>query len=225
MKIENKHSPVIVRFSKHENLLDFGFKKQAKKYFKKYENDFKSDYTENELIEFIEYTYSYAKITLDKYSSDYSKHTYTQQALFTIIALKIYLNMTYREISDFISFNDKLKRYLCIKNAPNYSKLQKFYKRMPTDMFERITNQIINNLNIKPKTVALDGSGFTSDNADKYYSKIRDKERKNFTKCHIAIDVDTRLILYSQAVKGSRHDTKFAIASIRSLKNIMLITS
>ena len=72
MNIENKHSPVIFRFSKHKNLLDFGFKKQSKKYFKKYENDFKSDYTENELIEFIEYTYSYAKITLDKYSSDYS---------------------------------------------------------------------------------------------------------------------------------------------------------
>ena len=219
MNSKNKHSPVIVRFSRHKNLLDFGFKKQSKKkYFKKYENDFKSDYTENELIEFIEYTYSYAKITLNKYSSDYSKHTYTQQALFTIITLKIYLNMTYREISDFVSFNGKLKRYLCIKNAPNYSTLQKFYKRMPTDMFERITNQIINNLNIKPKIVALDGSGFTSDNADKYYSKIRDKERKNFTKCHIAIDVDTRLILYSQAVKGPKHDTKFAIASIRSLK-------
>ena len=87
---------------------------------------------------------------------------------------------------------------------------------MPTDMFKRIKNQIINNLNIKPKIVALYESGFTSDNADKYYSKIR--ERKNFTKCHIAIDVDTRLILYSQAVKGPRHDTKFAIASIRSLK-------
>ena len=89
---------------------------------------------------------------------------------------------------------------------------------MPTDMFERITNQIINNLNIKLKIVALDGSGFTSDNANKYYSKIRGKERKNIIKYHIAIDVDTGLILYSQAVKGPRHDTKFAIASIRSLK-------
>ena len=41
---------------------------------------------------------------------------------------------------------------------------------------------------------------------------------KNHTKCHIAIDVDSRIILYSQAVKGPRHDVKFAIASIRSLK-------
>lgn len=41
---------------------------------------------------------------------------------------------------------------------------------------------------------------------------------KNFTKYHIAVDVDSRIILYSQAVKGPRHDAKFAIASIRSLK-------
>ncbi len=30
MKRKNKHSPNIVRFLKHENLLDFGFKKQTK---------------------------------------------------------------------------------------------------------------------------------------------------------------------------------------------------
>lgn len=37
---------------------------------------------------------------------------------------------------------------------------------MPTNMFERITKLIINNLEIKVKYVALDGTGFTSDNAD-----------------------------------------------------------
>ena len=31
MNSKNKHSPVIVRFSRHKNLLDFGFKKQSKK--------------------------------------------------------------------------------------------------------------------------------------------------------------------------------------------------
>lgn len=72
---------------------------------------------------------------------------------------------------------------------------------MSTDMFERITKQIIAHLKIQPELVALDGSGFTSDYADKYYSKIRSQDLKNFTKCHIAVDVDSRIILYSQAVK------------------------
>ena len=39
-----------------------------------------------------------------------------------------------------------------------------------------------------------------------------------YTKSHIAIDVDSRLILYSQAVRRLKHNTTFAIASIRNLK-------
>ena len=39
-----------------------------------------------------------------------------------------------------------------------------------------------------------------------------------YTKSHIAIDVDSRLILYSQTVRGAKHDITFVIASIRSLK-------
>ena len=81
-------------------------------------------------------------------------------------------------------------------------------------MFGRITNQIIVHLKIQPELVAFDANGFTSNNADKYYSKIRIHDTKN----NIAIDVDSRLTLYSQPVKRLTHDTKFAIASIRSLK-------
>lgn len=198
MNSKNKHSPIIVRFSKHKNLLDFGFKKQTKKFFKKFEKDSKSKINSNNLIKFIEHSYSYARMPLNLYSSKYSKKIYSQPALFSIIALKPYLNLTYRQIVEFISFSDKLQKYLKIKRAPDYSTLQKFFKRMPTGMFERITKQIIMHLKIQPKLIALDGSGFTSDYADKYYSKIRSHDVKNFTKCHIAVDVDSRIIFYSQ---------------------------
>ena len=82
---------------------------------------------------------------------------------------------------------------------------------MPTEMFERITTQIIANLEIQPKLVAFDGSGFTSTYSDKHYSKIHSHDVKNFNKCHIAIDVDSRKILYSQAVKGHRHDVNLQL--------------
>ena len=110
MNQKNKHSPVIVRFSKHKNLLDFGFKKQVKKYFKKLEIGKLNSFSSNELIAFIEIYYSYSKMSLNKFLSKFSKKLYSNPALFTIIALKIYLNVTYREIEDFIVFLDKLKK-------------------------------------------------------------------------------------------------------------------
>ena len=218
MNNENKHSPIIISRLKYKTLLDFGFKKQSRKFFKKIKKKSKNCYKTNELIKLIEYTYSYAKLSLNKYSSRYSKQLYSQHALLTILVLKIYLKLTYRQISEYLEFSDRLRSYLSIKNAPDPSTLQKFFKRMPTNMFEKITTLILNNLEIKVKYVALDGTGFSSGNADKYYAKIRNNERKHYTKSHIAIDVDSRLILYSQAVRGPKHDTTFAIASIRSLK-------
>ena len=85
-------------------------------------------------------------------------------------------------------------------------------------MFERIIDQLMGNLKIEPKIIALNRSRFSSDYADKDYLKIRGYNVKYFTKYHIAIDVESRMILYPQAVRGPRHDTKIAIAALRSLK-------
>ena len=48
MNNKNKHSLSIVRFSEHKSLLDFSFKRQTKKFFKKYKNQCKSYIKSNE---------------------------------------------------------------------------------------------------------------------------------------------------------------------------------
>ncbi len=42
IKNENKHFPSIVRFSEHESLLDFGFKRQTKNFLKSIKINVKS---------------------------------------------------------------------------------------------------------------------------------------------------------------------------------------
>ena len=107
---------------------------------------------------------------------------------------------------------------MSIKKAPNYSKLQKFFKRMPTKIFKYITQAIIEKLRLKPKIIAMDGSGFSSSHADKYYASIIRNNYSHYTKCHITIDVESRIILYTQAIKGPRNDMKFAIPAVRAVK-------
>ena len=46
MNQKNKHSPVIVRFSKHKNLLDFGFKNKQKNFSKNLKKTVKSILTQ-----------------------------------------------------------------------------------------------------------------------------------------------------------------------------------
>lgn len=126
--------------------------------------------------------------------------------------------MTYRKIVDFVNQNDRLKRFLSIKKAPNYSTFQKFFKRMPTKIFNYITQAIIEKLKLKPKIIAMDGTGFVSSHADKYYASVIRNNYSHYTKCHITIDIESRIILHTQAVKGPRHDLKFATPALRAIK-------
>lgn len=71
----------------------------------------------------MEHTYNYAKLSLNKYSSLYSKQLYSQPALLTILMLKIYLKLTYRQINEYLEFLDRLMSYLSIKNTLDPSTL------------------------------------------------------------------------------------------------------
>jgi len=203
------YSPVYSGVSKQLNLLDFSFKNSNIQRLKSVLNK-NNELKENKLVKFIERTYYYVKIAINKYSNAFSNHLYSQHALFTILAMKIYTKSTYREIIDFIDVSDIIKKYLRIKKVPHFTTIQKFFKRLPSKQIREI-NQLILTLNdIKADIIALDGSGFTNDYADKYYAKIRQKERKSYIKNHLTIDVKTRLILYYQTSRGPKYDTQFA---------------
>ena len=211
------YSPVYCGVSKQLNLSDFGFKNSDIKSLKRFLNK-NNELKEDKLVNFIERTYYYVKIAINKYSNTFSNHLYSQHALFKILAIKIYTKSTYREIIDSIEVSDRIKKYLRIKKVPHFTTIQKFFKRLPSKQIREI-NQLILSLNdIKPDIIALDGSGFTNDYADKYYAKIRQKERKSYIKNHLTIDVKTRLILYYQTSRGPKYDTQFAKSALRQIK-------
>ena len=212
------YPPICYLFSRQLNLSDFGLEKKFKNSTQKILKENNKYITTNNFLKFIEYTYKYAKISLNKYSSYFSNHLYTQPALFTILAIKIYTRSTYRQITDLLGLSDKIKKYLKIKRIPHFTTIQKFFKNLPSTKLKEINKLILSQHKINGKLIALDGTGFTNDNADKYYPLIRQKERKSYVKNHIAIDVKTRLILHYAVQRGPKYDTQFAIASIRQIK-------
>lgn len=217
MKTLNTYSPYKYLYSRQLNLSDFGLKpvvNNTRKFLKGRKNDIEHV----SLSKFIEFTYNASKMVLNDYSSNFSNHIYTQPKLFTILAIKIYTNCTYRELTDQLELSDKIKQYLGLKKIPHHTTIQKFFKRIPTKVINDFMDLILSKYELKCELVSMDGTGFTNDYADKYYAKIRNKERKSYVKYHAAIDVKTRLILHQSAQRGPRYDTKFALAAIRRVK-------
>ena len=150
--------------------MDFGLELDGKT---KDEKLFKIGQNQNMLHDFIELTYNCSKWILPKYSNQYSNHLYNQYQLFTVLSLKTYLKTTYREIIEILEGNDKIIKYLKLKKLPNYSTIQKFFVRMSSQVLKDLNDVILSLTGIDCELVAMDGTGHTSDYADKYYAKIR----------------------------------------------------
>ena len=132
--------------------------------------------------------------------------------------MKTYLKTTYREIIEILDVSDKITTYLKLNKLPHYTTIQKFFIRMSDTKLKDLNNLILFMHPIDCELAAMDGTGHTSDYADKYYAKIRGKSRKSYIKNHISIDIGTRLILHYAATKGPKYDTEFAIPAIRQIK-------
>ena len=82
--------------------------------------DPKSEFNKNKLGRFIIlHIWLYDQLVLKEYSSKYSKKTYSNPAKFTILAMKIYLKLTYREICDVVDLSDSIQKYLRISQVPD----------------------------------------------------------------------------------------------------------
>ena len=211
-------SPYHILFSRQLNLLDFECEKPLENCLNRQSKNGNIELSGNHMLLYAEKVYNYAKACLNDYSNYFSNHLYTQPKLFTILALKMYSKMTYREIIEWMQLSDKLLKFLRLKTVPHYTTIQKFFKRISETSFKELNKKILSKFTLTGGNIALDGSGFTNDYADKYFAKIRRKERKSYVKNHIAINVNTQLILDYQVQRGPRHDTHFAKQSIRNIK-------
>lgn len=116
-----------------------------------------------------------------------------------------------------MKLSDKIQWYLHLNKVSHYTTLKKFFQRLPTAVLHELNKQILLNNKINSKIIALGGSGFTNDYADKYYAIIGRKERKSYVN-HISIDVDSRLILHFTTQRDLRFDTRYAISEIINVK-------
>jgi len=80
-------------------------------------------------------------------------------------------------------------------------------------------DQTVELFNIMNPGVEIDRTGHSTDQASMYYARKIKKQskkwRKHYAKNKIAIDTQTQVILAQRVVRGPRHDSKDAIATIR----------
>jgi len=156
-------------------------------------------------------------------SSKFSKKTYSQHQLFTLIILKEEIRMDYRDFSELLPNLITIIDILQLKQIPHFTTLQKFLSRIPALTFRIILKIVIRRLHQKGekiKITSIDSTGFTSSYASHYYSKRINKTRKSFIKASIAVDSDNLIILGWKFSKIPIHDSQHAKTLINQVVRI-----
>ena len=159
------------------------------------------------------------RIGLRRYSCKFSKKTFSQHALFFILALKEKINCSYRIIAKILK-ELGIYRNMGIMKIPHFTTIQKFCERMD----KNILNLLINKLAPKiTETIIGDGTGFSVNNPSFHYLSVL----RRFTKKKITIkspvnivllaDLKTRLIKYVNTSHTKTHEAKLTKPLLENL--------
>jgi len=121
------------------------------------------------------------RLPLLRYSQCFSRHTYTQQQLLTLLLFKEYRGATYRDIADLVSLTPAVRDLLNLKTIPHFTTLQKFVARLSSVLLSTLIHHLAE-VSLLPDAagslVAVDATGFTCDYASDWYCERTGRPRK-----------------------------------------------
>jgi hypothetical protein len=155
---------------------------------------------------------------LPTYGSKYSKHTFTQPQLMTILCLMRFEDWTFREAEGRLAEHSDLRRALGLERAPDHTTLYRFMRRVTDEMLDEVPITVATRLEPrcrghrrKKAVVAVDATGLAPGSISTFFINRRaDRGEglpwRHWCKWTIVIDVLRRCVLAQAARPGPYND-------------------
>jgi len=93
--------------------------------------------------------YLLTRITLPQYSHPKSPHRFTLPQLAACVLVRSVLNLSYRQMSDWLSCRGEVYKELELPRVPDHSTLQRTFKKLSVSYLERMERLLIGELGPK----------------------------------------------------------------------------
>jgi transposase len=148
-----------------------------------------------------------------KHSSKFCKRIYDDHWLFSLLIVRQYLDLSYRELC---SLMPSIKG---MKKIPDHSTVAKFSERAGPNRIRDVMQTLSMFVCGDGMTVAVDSTGFSCSNASRHYVKrINKTDRGNieysndlvrgFSKATFAVDTETKMILSCDSADSVHSDVR-----------------
>jgi len=93
--------------------------------------------------------YRLTRKTLPQYSHPKSPHCFTLPQLAACVLVRSVLNLSYRQMSDWLSSREEVCKELELPRIPDYTTLQRTFKKLQISYFKRMERLLIRELGSK----------------------------------------------------------------------------
>jgi len=183
---------------------------------------------EKKYIKFVKQIISCLKrLRVRKYSSKYSKKTFSNWIHIVLLALRQRMDKSYREFYDIIDVCTEILNLLAIKNAPHFTTLQKAAKRLQAKFLEKIIAGFLLFTMIVNVRTGIDATGLQPTRASAHYTTVLKKNKKsrrkikNHIKLTTYVDLDKQLIISQKIRRSPAHDNRDFLPVVRKGKEIL----
>ena len=170
------------------------------------------------LVLFAKTAHEVMQEVLPAYSGKYSKHTFTQPQLMTILCLMRFEDWTFREAEVRLAEHSDLRQALGLERAPDHTTLYRFMRRVTDEVLDEVLIAIATRLvprrrgrRRKKAVVAVDATGLAPGSVSTFFINRRTDrgeglEWRHWCKWTIVIDVLRRCVLAQAARQGPYND-------------------
>jgi hypothetical protein len=150
---------------------------------------------ESRYVKVARIAYQLTKETLPQYSHPKSPHHFTFPQLAACVLLMFYVDLSYRDMEEWLLATDKICQELELPRVPDHSTLQRTYKKLRMKDFNQMKEKLLEAVDIEEEAIASDSTGFSPGQASLYYQTRSGRLYQRWWKGVYAVGIASLYIL------------------------------
>ena len=161
---------------------------------------------ESRYVTYARLAYEATRATFSDYRHPNSPKSYTQPQLISCVLLGFYLDLSYRDLEDWLLATEAVCHVLELSEIPDHSTLCRTFQRLRLRELEALHEQLLALVGVETVAVAIDGTGFRATRASQHYVSRCGRRMTDYPQGFYAVTVEQRYILawrYARGPSGS----------------------
>lgn len=153
--------------------------------------------------------YQLASRSLPRYSHPKSPHRFTQPQLVACVLMKFYLDLSYRDMEEWLLATTQVCTVLELNEIPDHSTLSRTFKKLRLSELTKMKDELLTTLKVEEEVVAGDSTSFRLCQASVYYQTRRGRQFRDWLKGAYAVGIRSQLVVAWASGSGSQPDFHF----------------